>query len=159
LAVKYSFRLAWLTALLLTVACRAAFDPETEKRAIEELWQELNVALDSHDWPRYQSLWANVPYLEIIHPDEPDWRTGWEQFEARYRPLLESDSEPPIPSYEVPRMNIHIGPSGDVAWATIEVIERFKEAEEAYWLAMGFQKFDGDWRVVLLSDAAVGSAI
>jgi hypothetical protein len=157
--MHYSLRLAWLTALLLTAACSQTVDPEAEKRAIEELWQELNAALDSRDWPRYRDLWANVPYLEVIHPDEADWRTGWEQFEARYRPLLEPDIESPMPSYEVPRMNIHIGPSGDVAWATIEVIESFGGAEEAYWLVMGFQKFDGDWRVVLLSDAAVGSAI
>jgi len=156
--MEYSSRVL-LIVLLLTAACRPTFDAEAEKRAIEQLWQELNTALDSRDWPRYRDLWANVPYLEVIHPDEADWRTGWEQFEERYQPLLESDVASPTPTYKVPRMNVHIGPSGDVAWATIEMIEKFRKAQEAYWLVMVCQKFDEDWRIVLLSDTAVGSAM
>ncbi len=154
--MRYSLRLTWLTVLLVIAACRPAVDVEAEKRAIDAHWQELNAALESHDWPRYQSLWAHVPYVEIIHPAEPDWRTGWRQFEARYRPLLESNID--FGSAETRRMHTHIGPSGDVAWATIEVTAKVGEVEETSWLVVVYQKIDGRWRVVLALDSPVGSA-
>lgn len=121
--------------------------PNDDQAEIRALWDRASRALCTGDWESYKELWSQAEYIEIIHPQEGDWRIGWDAIGPAYRSLLtsgyrcESDTR---------LMRIHVGPAGDMAWATAMVVIRATDRamEHTLWQTLVFEKMQGRWRLV-----------
>lgn len=140
-----SFASAFLALALSIVQppMQASTDPEE----IRALWDRATAGLCAGDWESYQELWARTDYIEVIHPDESDWRVGWERIGSAYRELLASGFRC---EGETRSMRIHVSPSAEMAWATAEVVIRPPDSklERTMWQTLVFEKISGVWRLV-----------
>lgn len=121
--------------------------PMDDQTEIRDLWERASRALCTGDWEGYQELWAPTNYIEVIHPQEADWRVGWDTIELAYRSLLASDFRC---ESETRSMRIHLAPDKDMAWATAEVVIRAADPplERTLWQTLVFEKVQGQWRLV-----------
>lgn len=137
-------------AILLASALSLVQPPmpaSTEPEEIRALWDRATAALCAGDWEGYQELWARTDYIEVIHPDESDWRVGWEKIGPAYRELLDSGFRCEGATRS---MRIHASPSGEMAWATAEVVIRTPDSklERTLWQTLVFERISGVWRLV-----------
>lgn len=121
--------------------------PSTDPEEIRVLWDRASRALCAGDWESYQELWGRTDYIEVIHPEESNWRVGWESIGPAYRELLASGFRCEA---ETRFMRIHVSASGEMAWATAEVVIRNPETqlERTMWQTLVFEKLSGVWRLV-----------
>ncbi len=119
----------------------------TDSEEIRDLWDRATRALCAGDWERYQELWGRTDYIEVIHPHESDWRVGWERIGPAYRELLASGFRCEA---ETRSMRIHVSPSGEMAWATAQIVIRTHNSklERTTWQTLVFEKISGVWRLV-----------
>jgi ketosteroid isomerase-like protein len=124
---------------------------EAEKSAIRAVWQRAIEALASCDWEAYSSVWAHEPHVQAIHPATKSWWTGWDEVGPRYRKIIERGI--PIRG-STDRMDIHVTPRGDVAWAAMESeVRSGAKGHRLAWQLVIFEKLAGEWRIVLAFDA------
>lgn len=111
------------------------------------MWDRASRALCTGDWEGCQELWARTEYIEVIHPQEADWRTGWDAIEPAYRSLLASGFRC---ESETRSMRIHLSRAKKMAWATAEVVIRAADppTERTLWQTLVFEKIRGRWRLV-----------
>jgi len=124
-------------------------DYEEERAAIRAAWTRGQRALEARDWKTYSDLWADVEYAQLLHPDKPEWLSGWEEFAPSYRRLL---SEGPSIATRTRDMRINVAPSGDMAWATLKADLSFTDGsgdvKRTFWETVVFEKLDGQWKLV-----------
>ncbi len=149
MTARFAVHCAAFSLLLLTLACARLPMPYTDDAAeIRALWERGGAALCSGDWNSYQELWAHTPSVEVIHPDQRDWRVGWEVIGSAYRELLTSGFRCEA---QTRRMRIHVSASREMAWATAEVVLRIpgsESSERVLWQTLVFEKLEGRWRLV-----------
>jgi ketosteroid isomerase-like protein len=141
-------------ALLLTglVACGQSIDTAREKAAVQAVWEETAAAFTAKDWNRYANVWAQEPFLQVIHPSQRDWIRGWNAFQERYRRIIASDAQW---EFETRRFDVQISPAGDVAWATVETVLTLNGTASTAWQVAVFQKLQGRWKIALGFSASV----
>jgi hypothetical protein len=127
-------------------------DIDAEARLIRRVWEEAVNALTTKDWDAYSRFWAHESDIQVIHPAERDWTTGWEHVVSRYRAVIES---PVTLSATTRKFEVNVAPSGEVAWATIEAAISVNGIEQVSWQVVVFKRLDGQWRAVLGFDAAL----
>lgn len=138
-------KLGIIVLLAVTGAC--GNDPVNiaqEEEAVRASWQELRDTFTSKDWQRYAELWVHEPYLQVVHPGNRDWITGWDAFERRLTALASSEVRW---DFETTRLEVHVSPDGKTAWAIGEVVLRMDGQPRTSWQMAVFQKIGGDWRV------------
>ena len=57
---------------------------KSNEHEVRDLLDAAAAALKSGDWPRYAEVWAHEPYVEVIHPGEHEWLTGWDAVGSAY---------------------------------------------------------------------------
>jgi len=130
-------------------------DIDAEKKAIRATWDAISQAFVSKDWVQYSSLFDQGADLQMVHPVERDWISGFEDFQARYEPLITAEGEW---KFETTRFDANIGPGARVAWAMIEI-----SFDPAYgdpitnWELVVFKKNEGQWRVTSAMAASLPS--
>jgi ketosteroid isomerase-like protein len=144
--------LALLSAGL--VACGQSVDTAREEAAVRTVWDEAAAAFMAKDWNRYADVWAQEPFLQVIHPGQRDWIRGWDVFQERYQAIIASDVQW---EFETRRFDVQISSAGDVAWATIETVLTLNGTASTAWQVSVFQKVQGRWKVVLGFSASVPS--
>lgn len=144
------FRTVAVMALLFTaVASGDRVDVEQERAAIRDVWNRANRALETGDWESYSTVWAHTNYIQVIHPDGPEWLSGWDEVGPKCRNSL---TEGPSPAIRTRDMQIRVAPSGDMASATMKWDLSFGEGGDTtritYWGTGVFEKIDGEWKIV-----------
>jgi ketosteroid isomerase-like protein len=126
---------------------RQSVPPTNDRAEIRALWDRASRALCAGDWEGYQELWAPTDYIEVIHPQEADWRVGWDAIGPAYRSLVDSGFRC---ESETRLMRIHLSPAREMAWATAEVVIRAADPpmERTLWQTLVFEKIQGHWRLV-----------
>ena len=127
-------------------SCAPSIDVESEKAAVRAAWDGLSRALEAKDWERYAEFWVQDADLQVIHPSLGDWIKGWDTFQQRYKAILASDAQF---SFDTRRFDVQISPSGDVAWATVEVVMTMNGTEQTMWEVGVFKKIQGQWKICL----------
>lgn len=139
-----------LALLVALFACGGGdMDVEQEREAIRTLWRQGNTALEADDWDAYGDLWAHTEYAQVIHSDEPEWLTGWDELAPNYRQLL---AEGPAVRARTRDMRIRVAPRGEMAWAILKADLSLGESpggdEVTVWETVVFEKLDGEWKLV-----------
>lgn len=138
----------WATLALTVGSLFACVSAPTrvadEEVAVRSAWHELSAAFTSKDWARYTELWVHGPYLQVLHPGQRDWITGWETFAARYEPLVTSDVQWEL---KTNRLDVHVAPDGKTAWGIGEVVVTADGRSQTSWQTVVFQKTDDVWRI------------
>jgi ketosteroid isomerase-like protein len=121
-----------------------AAEPEREIRA---LLDDAEAALRAGDWPRYAAAWAHEPWIELLHPAEGEWLTGWDVIGAGYRALLASGARPEAERH---RLQVRVAPSGEMAWAVAETVVSLPGATGAtmLWITYVLERGEAGWRLV-----------
>ena len=127
-------------------ACKQGIDLDGEKAAARAVWDEISSALEAKDWDRYAQHFSHEPDLQVIHPSMRDWIEGWETFEKRYKAIFASDDQW---TFKTSRFDVQISPSGDAAWATIEIVLTLNGNSQTAWQVSVLKKVYGQWKVVL----------
>ena len=146
-----TFALAAGTLLACASAPPRVADDEV---AVRNAWHELSAAFTSKDWSRYTELWVHGPYLQVLHPGQRDWITGWETFAARYEPLVTSDVQW---EFTTKRLDVHVAPDGKTAWGIGEVVVTAEGSSQTSWQTVVFQKIDDAWRIAAAMASSVPS--
>src|SRR5712691_4897945 len=123
-------RLAIIALLTYSIAAGAQTNVAEETGAVRAVWDEAVAALVAQDWDRYSQVWAHDPGVQVIHPAQRDWATGWQQLEARYRSVISSNVRLEA---ETRRFEVRVAPSKDVAWATVEAVVAANGIEHTSW--------------------------
>jgi hypothetical protein len=144
-------RLAAVVAvwLALSPCVLAQVNMPDDAAAIRAVWDEAASALVGKDWGRYSKVWAHDENVQVVHPTERSWLTGWPHLEARYRSLISSNVRL---AAQTRRFELRIGASRDVAWATTETLVTVNDVAHTSWGVGVFQKREGRWRMVLFFD-------
>ena len=143
---------AFIIGALLSIcaSCSPAPDLTLEADAVRALWDQTNAALAAKDWELYQTLWLQEQTLQVIHPAQGDWISGWQDFSARYQGVFAS---PNAFSVETSRFNVDVAPSADMAWATIEATLSVNGVPSTHWYVMVAEKVEGRWRIAVAVDS------
>ena len=132
----------------MTSSCNIkSVDIVAEEAAVRATFEETIDAFSSKDWDRYSKLWIHEPYLQVVHPPQRDWITGWNNFETSYKKLIASDVQF---TFKVNRMDIKVSPTGDTAWTTVEAVLNANGQSVISWQMAVLQKIDGKWRYAAL---------
>ena len=75
------------------ISCGESIDTAREEAAVRAVWDEAAAALTAKDWSRYAEVYAQEPFLQVIHPSQRDWIRGWDAFQERYRAIMASDAQ------------------------------------------------------------------
>ena len=141
---------------LLVVGCASVSAPGREEEAVRAAYERGVGALVAKNWDQYSKFWAHEPHILILHPAAGEWLRGWSVLEPKYRSLIESDLKI---STATRRFEVRVAPSGDVAWAAIEIDITINGNPVKAWQFAVFEKIHGEWRLVAGIDApAKGSA-
>lgn len=139
--------------VLLLGACGVstpAIDLDAEREAVRELMARGTRALEQHDWNVYSTFWANDPDVSVIHPASREWVDGWDGIASKYRAVI-ADSSAQIRASNL-RQDIHVAPSGDMAWVTqqdsLHFTGRGQTTAVLQWSTAVFEKRRGEWRAV-----------
>src|SRR5688500_3796568 len=79
-----------LTLFITLSACSNNVDVVEEERQIRKLWDKTSDYVCNGDWENYSLSWAHTAQIQLMHPDQGDWITGWEKLKAKYEVLLKS---------------------------------------------------------------------
>jgi hypothetical protein len=109
------------------------------------------------DWERYQSYFVQDTTLNVVHPGEMDWATGWHAVKRRYKPLFgpEVNLQADI---KTNTFITYIAPGGEFAWALIDVKVIRQENTWHSWQVYVFRKIDGKWKLNMGFDADLPSS-
>lgn len=116
--------------------------------AVRAVLDEAEAALRAADWPRYSSVWAHEPWIELLHPAEGEWLTGWDAVGPGYEALIATGARLEI---ERRRLHIRVAPAGRMAWAVAETVLRLaSDAAPAtvLWTTYVLEELGGSWRLV-----------
>jgi hypothetical protein len=136
--------------ICVCASCSPAPDLTREADAVRALWDQTNAALAAKNWELYQTFWLQEPTLQVIHPAQGDWISGWQDFSARYQGVLSSANEF---SVETSRFNVDVAPSADMAWATIEATLSVNGVPSTHWYVVVAEKVEGRWRIAVALDS------
>jgi hypothetical protein len=119
--MKQTKRLFYLIFLMMVVSGTSvietfAQDYTKEKLAIQKLVFDMGDALMDKDWERYQSYFVQDTTLNVVHPDEMDWATGWQAVKRRYMPLFGPEVNLQT-ELESDKFKVYLAPGGKFAWA------------------------------------------
>ena len=116
--------------------------------AVRALLDEAEAALRAGDWRRYAAVWAHERWIELLHPAEGEWLTGWELIGPGYRALLASGARLEI---ERRRLRVRVAPTGGMAWAVTETVLRVPDHEApatVLWITYVLELLGDGWRLV-----------
>ncbi len=143
------------TLLIAGVAGCATLSPrvnvDRERAAVQAAMARGARALVDRDWPSYTRFWSNDSTIEVLHPAAREWIVGWDSTAQKYRALI-SDSSIAY-RFTTLRQNIHVSPSGDMAWVTqedrIDITRTGAQPQSVVqWSTSVFVKQAGQWRLV-----------
>jgi hypothetical protein len=117
----------------------------------------MSKALMDKGWERYQSYFVQDTTLNVVHPGEMDWATGWHAVKRRYKPLFGPEVNLQA-ELETDKFNVYIAPGGEFAWALIDVKVIMEENTWHSWQVFVCQKIDGRWRINMAFDADLPSS-
>lgn len=134
-----------LLFLALTNGCASAhINRAAEEAAVRRAWQEVSDAFMAADWDRYSELWVQSEDLQVVHPGQRDWLSGWAAFADRYRDLI---AEGDRWNFETTRLHVQVDSTGDTAWAIGELQLGFGERAQPAWQMAVFRKQQGRWKI------------
>ena len=139
---------------LVIAGCASAPSLRNEEDAVRTAFERGVGALVAKNWDLYSKFWAHEPHVLIMHPAAGEWLRGWSVVEPKYRALLASDMKV---STITRRFDVRVAPSGDVAWAAIEMDITINGNPIKAWQLGVFEKIQGEWRVVAAIDAPAKS--
>jgi ketosteroid isomerase-like protein len=125
---------------------------ENDKNAIKQLYYDMGDALMEKDWDRWQSYWVEDNTLNVVHPGNQDWASGWEEVMIRYKPLFGPDVNMKAEVTAEP-FKIYVAPGGEFAWAIYDQKVKMGEHQMQSWGVMVLKKTNGNWQVNLAFDA------
>lgn len=125
-----------------------------DENAIRNLFFDMSDALMDKEWDLYKSFWVQDTTLNVVHPGDRDWATGWHAVEQRYLPYFspEIDFQAEL---ETDEFKIYIAPEGEFAWAIVDLKLIVGEYTAQAWQVMVLRKIKGKWRVNLAFDAPI----
>ena len=139
-----------LCTLLACEAPTPSPDLTAEQDAVHNALVQGVLAFENHDWPAYAALWAKDPGISIVHPGAREWVDGWEAVGKKYRAVI-SDTSIHITATTF-RQDIHVSPSGDVAWVTQQDTLSFAQNGQSQallqWSTAILEKREGAWKLV-----------
>lgn len=111
------------------------------------LLDEAEAALRAGDWPRYAAVWAHERWIELLHPAEGEWLTGWDRIGPGYRSLLTSGMRLHI---ERRQLSVRVAPAGEMAWAVAETVVHGADHEvpATLWITYVLERRGGRWQLV-----------
>lgn len=131
-------------------------DLKEEEEKIKEVWYNISEYGAKGDWENYKQAINQSDRVQVIHPGWSEWLNGWEEFTAKYRPMLEEGIGWIERKNEL--VNINISKGGDMAWANVVFNFSFKsspEEQNEMWEAVVFEKINGRWQVVMVMACSV----
>ena len=135
-----------MAAVGLSISPTTAPTVADDNAAIRKVWDEAGVAVCEADWSRYERVWAHTPEIELIHPGQGEWLVGWDDIERKYKELLAQGLRC---EFVTRTFRIHVAPSGEMAWGTVEAALRLpNQPEVTLWETVVFEKISGRWRFV-----------
>ena len=140
---------------VLIGGCASVPKSDNEEEAVRAAFERGVEALVAKNWERYSTFWAHEPHILILHPAAGEWLRGWSAIEPKYRSLIASDMKI---STATRRFDVRVAPSGDVAWAAIEMDLTINGNPIKAWQFAVFEKIHGEWRVVAGIDAPANTA-
>lgn len=144
-------------AILSAVGCgtRLAVPPAGEAQAIRSVWESTSVALCAGDPESYRRLWADRPDVELLRPDGPQRIVGSGAILDSYDELFASGQRC---SHSTTRFDVHVSPSGEIAWASAEgeaVFPAPRPTQQRAWYTLIFKKSEGSWRLLHAHASAI----
>jgi hypothetical protein len=127
-------------------------DVAAEEAAVRGLWDELGAAFIAQDWDRYSSLWVQGPDLQVIHPGQRSWISGWSEFAPRYRKLVATGGEW---AFSTERLEVRVAPTGQTAWLTAEIAMAFSDQTRTAWQMAVCRKVEDKWRIASFFSASL----
>ena len=141
-------RWIWLlTGLFLLNGCNNVDLKEDEKQ-IRDLWAKAGNYVCNGDWDNYSKCWDHSSKIQIMHVDQGEWLTGWEQIGKKYETLLKSGMRCSILKDD---LTLNISKSGDMAWGTADITFQFNDSAKTkahLWETAVFEKINGQWKMV-----------
>lgn len=131
-----------------SVAQLSSQDINEDELAIQKLFFDMSDALMDKEWERYQSFWVQDTTLNVVHPGDRDWATGWHAVELRYRPLFSPEVNFQA-ELKTDEFKVYVAPGGEFAWAVVDLKAIMGEYTLQSWQVMVLRKIDGRWRVNL----------
>ena len=123
---------------------------DNEQRLVAEVLSRSARSLEQHDWSTYSTVWANDSDISVMHPGSREWVSGWKAVAQKYRALV-SDTSFHFRAVPV-RHDIHVSPSGDMAWVTQEdslyFLTRGKTSALVQWSTAVLEKRGGRWKLI-----------
>lgn len=140
----------WAIVLGACGGAAPAVDLDAEREAVRQAMERGTRALERHDWSAYAAFWANDPEISVIHPASREWVDGWDAIASKYRALI-ADTSVQIRATSL-RQDIHLAPSGDMAWVAQQDSLYFTSRGETdavlQWSTAVFERREGHWKAV-----------
>lgn len=153
--MSFSYQAGVVALLLLVTGCLGnVVDMENEEAAVRDAWEELNDAFMSADWDRYSQLWVQSSQLQVVHPAQRDWISGWAEFEPRYRELVASGDQW---TFETNRLEVSVDSTGDTAWGVGEVVLTMNGQSQTAWQMVVFRKENERWKIAAAFSSSLAS--
>ncbi len=150
--MKDSNRLIWILSVfvcLSILSCKKV-DLQNEERQIREFWTKTCDYLCKGDWENYSESWDHSSKIQVIHPEQNEWLTGWDKIRVKYEAMLKSGMSCTLPKNE---LALNVSEDGKMAWGTVDVIIQFNDSTKTQvhaWETVVFEKkTGGQWKMVL----------
>lgn len=114
-----------------------------DRKQIQELWANASNYVCNGDWDKYSKCWDHSSKIQIMHTDQGEWLTGWEEIGKKYEMLLKSGMRCIILKNE---FILNISNSGDMAWGTADISFQFNDSTKTkvhLWETVVFEKIKG----------------
>jgi ketosteroid isomerase-like protein len=145
---KLTLTLLALVALSMQ-SCKTV-NIKNEETQIREFWTKTCDYLCRGDWENYSESWDHSSKIQVIHPEQNEWLTGWEKIRIKYEAMLKSGMSCSLPKNE---LTLNISEDGKMAWGTVDVIIQFNDSTKTQvhaWETVVFEKNkEEQWKMVL----------
>lgn len=145
-------KLQWTRALAILTLISSCnnVDLNNEEKHLREFWAKTCDYLCSGDWDNYSNSWDHSSKIQVMHPEQNEWLTGWAKIREKYEAMLKSGMSCSLPKNE---LNLNISDDGKVAWGTVDIIIQFNDSTKTQvhaWETVVFEKNqEGQWKMVL----------
>ena len=120
-----------------------------DEELIRKLWNDASRHLCNGDWEKYSVCWDHSSRVQVIHPDQGEWLSGWESVKVKYQTLLGSGMRCTVSQN---KLSLNLSLSGDMAWGTANTVLEFSDESGTslhLWEAVVFEKINGQWKMVM----------
>lgn len=122
--------------------------PEITKKQITELWNTACESICNGDWESYSQCWSHSSNIQLLHPDQGEWLTGWNEIGNKYKIMLTTGTTCRISRND---LKLHLSPTAGMAWGTVDIQLHFSDSAETslhLWETVIFEQIDGQWKIV-----------